>query len=130
MLKIIIPSNPITKKNHGRIVQKKYPSGKTVPIMLPSEAYKKYETFAKNYMPKLDSPINEPINLKVFYYMETHRSCDITNLLQATCDVLVKYHILEDDNYNIVASVDGTKVFYDKENPRAEIFIEKKEPNQ
>ena len=33
--------------------------------------------------------------------------------------------ILEDDNYTIVASTDGTKVFYDKENPRCEIYIEK-----
>ena len=129
MIKIVIPTNPITKKNHGRIVQKKFPSGKSVPIMLPSEAYKKYEAFAKDYMPKLEQPINEPINLKVLYYLGTKRSCDITNLLQATCDVLVKYKILEDDNYNIVASVDGTRTYYDKENPRAEIYIEKqKEP--
>lgn len=128
---IVIPTNPITKKNHGRIVQKKFPSGKSVPIMLPSEAYKKYELFAKDYMPKLTEPINKPINLKVLYYMGTKRACDITNLLQATCDVLVKYKIIEDDNYNIVSSVDGTKVYYDKENPRTEIYIEiQKEPGE
>lgn len=126
MLKILIPMNPITKKNHGRIVKKRFPNGKSIPIMLPSEAYTKYEKDCKQYMPKLENPINEPINLKVYYYMETRRKCDITNLLQATCDILVKYKIIEDDNYSIVSSVDGTKVEYDKENPRAEIYIEKK----
>ena len=58
--------------------------------------------------------------------METRRKCDITNLLQATCDMLVKYGVIEDDNYTIISSVDGTEVFYDKENPRCEIYIQKK----
>lgn len=125
-MQIIIPTNPITKKNHGRIVQKKFPNGKSIPIMLPSEAYKKYETFSKDYMPTNIETIDYPINLEVHYYMGTKRLCDITNLLQATCDILVKYKVLEDDNYTIVASTNGSKVEYDKENPRAEIFITKK----
>lgn len=122
-MKIIIPTNPITKKNHGRIVKKKLPNGKSLPIMLPSESYVKYETFCRSHMPKLSKPINVPINLKVTYYMETKRKCDISNLLQATCDILVKYEVLEDDNYSIIQSFDGTRVYYDKENPRAEIEI-------
>ena len=125
-MNIIIPSNPITKKNHGRIVQKRFPNGKSIPIMLPSEAYTKYEKECKQYMPHLEKPIDYPINLKCIYYMETKRKCDITNLLQATCDILVKYKVIEDDNYTIISSVDGTKVFYDKENPRVEIEITKK----
>lgn len=126
MLKIIIPSNPVTKKNHGRIVQKKFPNGKSIPIVLPSEAYIKYEKEAKNYIPNISNPIDYPINLMCKYYMETKRKCDITNLLQATCDILVKYKIVDDDNYTIISSVNGTEVFYDKENPRVEIYIEKK----
>lgn len=125
-MQIIIPTNPITKKNHGRIVQKKFPNGKSIPIMLPSEAYKKYEAFAKEYIPTNIETIDYPINLEVHYYMGTKRLCDITNLLQATCDILVKFKIISDDNYSIIASVDGTRVEYDKENPRAEIFITKK----
>lgn len=121
-MKIVIPLNPVTKKNHGNIVMIK---GR--PIMLPSKPYQEYEKKCKQYIPKINKPINEPINLKVHYYMETRRKCDITNLLQATCDILVKYNVLEDDNYTIVSSVDGTEVFYDKENPRCEIYITKKE---
>ena len=59
MLKIIIPINPITKKNHGRIVQKKFPNGKSIPIMLPSEAYVKYEKECKQYIPSINEPIND-----------------------------------------------------------------------
>lgn len=124
-MQITIPSNPVTKKNHSKIVMKKYPNGKSFPIIIPSPAYKKYEAFAKEFMPKVET-IDYPINLEAHYYMGTRRLCDITNLLQATCDILVKYKILSDDNYSIIASTDGTRVEYDKENPRVEIFITKK----
>jgi Holliday junction resolvase RusA-like endonuclease len=46
------------------------------------------------------------------------------NLQESTLDVLVKYGILADDNSNIVASMDGSRVLYSKENPRTEIEIE------
>ena len=121
MLKITIPICPITKKNHGQIVMMK-----GHPIMLPSKPYQEYERKCKEYMPKLDTPIDYPINLECHYYMETKRKCDITNLLQATCDILVKYKVLSDDNYAIVDSIDGTRVFYDKENPKTEIIITQK----
>ena len=127
MLKIIIPLCPITKKNHGRIVQKRTKSGKSLPIMLPSAAYSKYAHECKKYMPKLETPIDYPINLECHYYMETRRKCDLTNLLQATCDILVAYNILQDDNYSIVSSMNGTFADYDKETPRTEIYITKKE---
>lgn len=115
---IEIPLNPVTKKNHGiTIIRNGH------PIVLPSKPYQEYERNCKKYMPKMEQPIDYPINLKCTYYMETRRKCDITNLLQATCDILVKYKVLSDDNYSIVASTDGTRVYYDKENPRAIIEI-------
>ena len=121
-MEIIIPINPITKKNHSQVVMIK---GR--PIVLPSKPYQEYEKKCKQYIPKIEKIIDYPINLEVHYYMQTKRKCDITNLLQATCDMLVKYKIIEDDNYSIIASVNGTQVFYDKDNPRCEIYITKKE---
>jgi hypothetical protein len=35
----------------------------------------------------------------------------------------VKYGVIEDDNSNVVVSVDGSRVLYDKENPRTEVEI-------
>lgn len=121
-MKITIPINPVTKKNHGNIVMIK---GR--PIMLPSKPYLEYEKKCKQYIPTLEKPIDYPINLKCTYYMETRRRTDLNNLLQATTDILVKYKVLEDDNYTIVASFDGTSAYYDKENPRVEIEITKKD---
>lgn len=57
--------------------------------------------------------------------MPARRRVDLCNLHEALCDVLVKYGVLEDDNSNIVVSMDGSRVFYDKENPRTEVEIER-----
>lgn len=124
MLKIIIEGNPITKKNHSNVVMIK---GR--PIVLPSKPYVAYAKHCKQFMPVLEGPIDYPINLECHYYMQTRRKTDLTNLLQATCDILVENKVLADDNYSIVASMDGSQASYDKENPRCEIYITKKETN-
>lgn len=70
--------------------------------------------------------IAEPVNVQMVFYMPTKRKCDLVNLQEACLDILVKARILEDDNSNIVASMDGSGVEYDKENPRTEIVIQEK----
>lgn len=74
------------------------------------------------FLPNVDT-IEERVNVKAVFYMPTRRRVDLTNLLQALLDVLVKYGILADDNSKVVASVDGSYVDYDKENPRTEVEI-------
>lgn len=117
-MKIVIPGNPITKKNSQRIV---LIGGK--PRILPSKNFKEYEARAALFMPKMKFPIIEAVNVKCLYYMETHRRVDLCNLMEATHDILVRYGILEDDNSLIVWAVDGSRVLYDKEHPRVEIEI-------
>ena len=116
-MNILIPIAPITKKNHQQIVKAK---GRY--MVIPSPQFKRYEKECEQYLPKIE-PIAEPIELKCLFYMPTHRSCDLTNLLQAVCDVLVKHKVIADDNFKVVMSVDGSRVLYDKENPRTEITI-------
>lgn len=118
MIEFIIPLVPITKKNSQQIVLVK---GR--PMIIPSKYYKQYEKACKSFLKPLN--INYPINIECVYYMPTRRRVDITNLLSATHDVLVKYQVIEDDNSKIVYSVDGSRVFYDKTNPRTEIRITK-----
>lgn len=58
---------------------------------------------------------------------EYKRKVDLANLIEATCDILVKAGVLADDNSHIVAAHDGSRVDYDKKNPRVEIWIEEME---
>lgn len=124
-----IPIEPKTKKNHSRIIRKKNSNGGFIPILIPSEAFLKYEKECKPYIPKIDTPIDYPINLKCSFFLKTRRKTDLTNLLQAICDILVDYKVISDDNYFIVSSFDGTFASYDKENPRTIVEITKREVN-
>ena len=117
-LTIVIPIEARTKKNSQSII-----INKGRPLIIPSSAYKQYERDCKPYLPIIDQPIAEPVNVKVTYYMKTKRKVDLVNLLQATSDMLVHYKILEDDNSNIIKSYNGCSVNYDKNNPRCEIEI-------
>ena len=74
-------------------------------------------------MPKPDRTIDYPVNIKALYFMPTRRKVDLCNLHEALCDVLVKYGVIEDDNSRIVVSMDGSRVLYDKYNPRTEVEI-------
>lgn len=113
---------PITKKTHQQIIRNRK-TGKQ--MIVPSKQYKEYEKACAEFIPQM--PFNTydcPVNVKCEYYMPTRRRVDIVNLEESTLDVLVKYGILLDDNSNIVASMDGSRVLYDKESPRTEIEIE------
>ena len=55
--------------------------------------------------------------------MPTRHQVDLTNLQAAIDDILVHYKVIKDDNYSIIVSHDGSRVFYDKEHPRTEVYI-------
>ena len=146
--KACIPLQPTTKKNSQQI----YINARTKrPFVSQSEAYKKYERSCKEYLKTTTTtktkisnilsdiittpqyadtasfPISYPVNIQAIYYRGDRRRVDLPNLHEALCDILVKHGILEDDNFNIVAGMDGSKVLYDKEHPRTEITITKLE---
>ena len=120
-MKIVIGIIPVTKKTHQQIIRV---HGK--PIVIPSKQYWKYEKDCAPFLlPYAHQNIKDRVNVCCKYYMPTKRRVDLTNLLQSTMDLLVAYGILADDNSNVVASMDGSRVLYDKQNPRTEIYINK-----
>ena len=70
-----------------------------------------------------DKPIETPVNVKCVFYRESRIRCDLTNLLEAIDDILVAYGVLSDDNFTVIASHDGSRVFIDRDSPRTEITI-------
>ncbi|MCI9094222.1 MAG: RusA family crossover junction endodeoxyribonuclease [Coprobacillus sp.] len=120
-LYFVIYGNPITKKNHSRIIK----VGNYHKI-IPSKPYVEYE---KDFIKQCtlqrvkDMNLNKKYNIECHYYMKTRRKVDLTNLLNGTMDCLVAARVIEDDNCNIAYSHDGSFVGYDKENPRVEIAI-------
>lgn len=121
---IELPVNPRSKKNSQQIVFNKKTGGR---MIIQSKLYTEFEKQCKKYMPKLEKPINYPINLSCHFFVCDARKRDIANYIEAVQDILVKYNILEDDNYNIIKSLDGCKMEIDRENPRIIITIEKEQ---
>lgn len=120
--KYTIPLPPVTKKNSQRILVNRKTG---MPFIAPSSAYKHYEEQAINFLtPKPKTPLAGRYRVAAAFYMPTRRRVDLTNLLEAAHDTLVAAKILADDNNTIIASVDGSRVLYDKENPRTEIIIQ------
>lgn len=84
----------------------------------------------------LHLPISEPVVITFIFFVDHRRVVDISNLMEAPQDVLAgnsglklgknfdhtSYQILSDDNSDIIKKVSGD-IFYDKTNPRTEIFI-------
>ena len=75
------------------------------------------------FIPKPDKPIQKAVSVKCLFYIKSARKYDLTNLLEAVDDVMVKAGLLTDDNYKIIASHDGSRVLVDKDNPRTEVEV-------
>lgn len=117
-LEFTIFAPPITKKNHSQIIKV---NGR--PMLIPSKEYRQYEKDVAPFMPKLNKPIDFPVNVQAVFYKNTKRQVDLPNLIACLHDVLVKYGVVADDCREIIYAVDGSRVFYDKQNPRTEVLI-------
>lgn len=115
-----IPINPRTKKNSQQIIRNPK-TGR--PFIVQSKEYKEYEKNAGWFLKIPDKPIETPVNVKCVFYRESRIRCDLVNLENAILDILTSFGVLADDNRDIVYSMDGSEVLYDKDNPRTEITI-------
>ena len=124
----VIPLDPRAKKNSHRIAG----SGPRCPMcgkfqkqfIRNGSTATDYAFRAAKYLhPKPKMPIGGEVHLVYRVYTATWHKKDDLNLYEALDDILVKEKILQDDNRKIIRSRDGSRVLYDKENPRAEIYI-------
>ena len=118
---LTIFGNPRPKKNNMRPARRRNGS-----LMLIQS--QNYIDFASSAKPQLlqqykDNAIDYAVNVKLIYYRADNRRTDLVNLQNATLDILVDANVLADDNYKIVTSTDGSRVYVDKDNPRTEIYI-------
>lgn len=88
--------------------------------MGPSKQYRKFEHDSLYFLKALAMPIEDPVNVKCTYWFHPNkdgsmpkRPPDLTNLEEATDDILIKAGILKDDNCLILRTHDGSIVFYD-----------------
>ena len=123
MIQFTIDVSPRSKKNSQQILVNRK-TGR--PFIMPSSAYKAYQKAALMLIPAdTRQHIDYPVNVKALFYMPTRRACDLTNMLEALDDVLVDAGVVADDNCNVIAGHDGSRVLYDRAHPRTEVIITK-----
>lgn len=126
VMKFSIPIIPRTKKNSSEIRRRR---GK--PYIAPSHLYENYEYEGIMSIPnKYKKKIDYPVNIKATYYVKRNARIDKTNLESALMDMLVAAGVLADDSAlkpSIVVATDGSRVYYDKNNPHIEVEITRME---
>ena len=80
---------PRTKKNHQQI--RKTLSGRR--FVAPSKEFLLYQEKCLWQIRTPCRAISESVNVKAVYYMPDHRRVDLTNLLEATDDILVRAEV-------------------------------------
>ena len=110
-MKIIIPLLCRSKKNSQSIIVNPRTHK---PMIVQSKLYKEFERECSYYLSKYKNNINTPVNIKATFYVPDRRKRDLTNLENAIADILVKHGVIADDNYNIIAGWDGSRIIYEK----------------
>ena len=117
---IDIPLLCRSKKNSEQIIWNKKTKR---PMLIQSQTYINFERECGKFLFLYrKNKITHRVNLNCKFYVPDKRKRDLTNLENAIADILVKYGILEDDNYNIRGGWDGSRIIYEK--GREETIIE------
>lgn len=120
-MKIIIPLLCRSKKNSQQILIN---SRTHKPFVSQSSLYKQFEKDCGYFLNKYKTNIDYPVNIKCTFIVPDKRKRDLTNLENAIADILVKYKVLADDNYSIIAGWDGSRIIYQKGKEKIIIEIE------
>lgn len=118
---MILLGNPVTKKNSQRII--------TIgghPRILQSKRYLEYQASCLEqirYMYRDLHPVREGSTMVCVYHRQDNRRCDLSNLLEATQDILVEAGVLPDDGHKYLRRIVAQWGEPDKARPRVEITI-------
>ena len=120
--KFVILGNPPIKKNSRDIVRNAR-TGRMYPIkskgLEGAEEDALYQLGQQIF--KGFSQYMHPIRVKFLFYRKDRRKVDLSNLYEFPQDVLQSAGIIENDA--LIESHDGSRKYYDPENPRTEIYI-------
>jgi Holliday junction resolvase RusA-like endonuclease len=106
----------IPSKKNSRISTR---SGRSFPSKAYSEWHEQASWQLKAQKVQKQNP---PYAILIHVHFPDRLKADLTNKAESIMDLLVDNGIIEDDNWKVVPSLTLT-ADYDKENPRAEVWI-------
>lgn len=125
VFKYIMYGDPASKKNSKQII---YNPKTKKPMIVSSKKYNRWHKEVKKQMKEDDVPklqLSGIMNARILSYRMNKRGGvgDVNNFTQGSLDILTEWGVIVDDNRDIIYSVDGSRIFFDKENPRTEIEL-------
>ncbi len=117
---------PRTKKTSNRLVPAK---GNRRAVILPSAAFTAWNRIAQMELARVRSqdhpidsafPIEFNVNVRAWFYRDAERG-DACNYYEALADALQEGWIVVNDSQ--IVSWDGSRLLFDKANPRVEVWI-------
>jgi Holliday junction resolvase RusA-like endonuclease len=124
VLRLVVYGEPFVMKNSKQIVA----LPKRRPILVPSKAAKRFLRSATEQLRTqwgavftAPLPASVLVQARIVSYLGTRRRTDLSNCYGAVEDAMQAGGVLEDDWQ--IASHDGSRRLYDKQNPRTEIII-------
>jgi Holliday junction resolvase RusA-like endonuclease len=119
-LNLTLYGEPRSKKNSMQIVR----IG-TSHRLIQSKNYRDYEQDAVRQIEDAHKAyhVDYRVNIRYTFFRSSKRRVDLSNLIAAADDILVKAGVIEDDNWKIVVSHDGSRIRFDPIAPRTEIEI-------
>ena len=121
---IEIPLLCRSKKNSQQII---FNPKTHKPMIVQSKLYNQFEKECGYFLNRYKLNIDYPIGLKCTFIVPDKRKRDLTNLENAIADILVKYKVIQDDNYNIIDNWDGSRIIYQKGIEKTIVEIKKAE---
>lgn len=118
--RFVIYGNPVIKKN-SRTIRKNFKTGaRFIGKSFKLEA-EETRVHLELLQQKAQETITEPCSVQFKFYCGTQHKRDLSNLYQLYEDCLQSSGVIADDS--LIESHDGSRKYYDKENPRVEIYI-------
>lgn len=121
-MKIVIKGNIPAQKNNKQIYVNRA-TGK--PFVASNSNVTEWKKDALWQLKQYDLVVTEyPVSMTIVFYVKDNRRKDMDNMLTSIQDVLVKAGIIEDDSWQFVRPITIDCAGIDKDNPRAEIWID------
>ena len=125
ILSLVLPGRVPSKKNSRNAFLKR---GRIFNI--PSKQYREWHKITSEFIPdEYKEQLSEVDKIVLQFWAPDRRAADLTNKAESIMDLLVDNKVIADDNWYVVNRVEIEFKGVDKESPRCQIDIYRKNTN-
>jgi hypothetical protein len=125
VLHIVLPGRVPSKKNSRNAFSR---GGRIFNI--PSKQYRAWHKITSEFIPdEYKEMLSEVDKIRLLFWAPDRRASDLTNKAESVMDLLVDNKVITDDNWYVVNRVELCFKGVDRNSPRVEVYIYRKNTN-